>query len=217
MQEGSLRFISPCQHYWRIIMSHHQKHHGLQQHSIGSEYPWTISQRGDTWFAFHCISGQEIFRAIFVFDPTNETERKVAYRCVEKWIANKNKQHKLSCELEEGEDRFVLESDLVEIDYTPPVFEPMQEYSFLVPWCAQDITDKLQSDLLFLFGGFTVTHCNFGKWLDDDGETVTDISSEYRVACHNYEKLVSLIRKLRDDTNQDCIYLAKTATLVKFI
>lgn len=38
--------------------SHHATHQGLQSHSLGGSYPWTISGIGDDWYAWNMITGE---------------------------------------------------------------------------------------------------------------------------------------------------------------
>lgn len=39
-------------------MGHDTQHAGLQQHSVGETYPWTVRQVGNTCQAFNCITGK---------------------------------------------------------------------------------------------------------------------------------------------------------------
>ena len=40
---------------------HNNRHVGLQNHSLGEHYPWTISAKGypdHKWHPFHCLTGE---------------------------------------------------------------------------------------------------------------------------------------------------------------
>ena len=65
---------------------HHATHSGLQQHSVGEIYPWTVRGKGDTLQGFHCLTGEEGPR--FQYTPSVEGSFSNAHRLAELWIEN---------------------------------------------------------------------------------------------------------------------------------
>ena len=47
---------------------HHASHPGLQEHSVGEIYPWTIRGVNNTLQGFHCLTGEEGPRFSYVSD-----------------------------------------------------------------------------------------------------------------------------------------------------
>lgn len=66
-------------------MKHSQQHLGLQEHSVGEIYPWTIRGKGNTLQGFHCITGEEGPRFRY-YDSTAYRQFKEAYQLAELWV-----------------------------------------------------------------------------------------------------------------------------------
>ena len=65
-------------------MRHSNQYAGLQEHSVGEIYPWTIRGKGNTLQGFHCLTGEEGPR--FRYDSELEGSFTAAYRLAELWV-----------------------------------------------------------------------------------------------------------------------------------
>ena len=68
-------------------MRHSESHPGLQNHSVGEIYPWTIRGVGDSLQGFHCVSGEQGPRFYWYSDPIGpQLDFSTAYRFAELWV-----------------------------------------------------------------------------------------------------------------------------------
>lgn len=85
-----------------------------------------------------------------------------------------------------------------------------------------DARNAFERSLLDLFGGFTLDPFEkVGAWRDPESGTLyTDKIVSYQVALapeRYIGELVPLVKKLKTDTRQECVYVKQTSTFVQFI
>ncbi len=181
-------------------MSHHTEHRGLQEHSVGPLYPWSVVRIGD-----RCEQPRQLVTGERGPEFPRDGGDITAYRAARQWICERRKE------------------TVEHIEYE----RLSEEYSFLLPIRHSDgsaietsVCKALQSELLAAFGGFTASCDHSGAWLDANGVRVDDESVKYTVAVSKgvgREVLVRLLREACGAWGQDCIYLALTASDVEFI
>lgn len=72
-------------------MRHHNEHAGLQEHSVGSLYPWSIKRVGDKYQQpFHCITGEHGPAFYLTHYPYPEIDS--AYRAAERWVERQSEE-----------------------------------------------------------------------------------------------------------------------------
>ena len=195
---------------------HNDEHVGLQDHSIGSDYPWTISAKhgtnGISYYPWHTISGEHGPR--FNVDDCQSTS---AYKLAELWIRNRKIDD--SQREPEPEPYVIDESDELSLDLID--VEPLAEYTFLIPLVrdsyrrehGQRANDWLASKLYKTFGGYTLAGTVRGTWKDSNGNELFDDSTVYRVAIE--PKLVYKLRRIIESCkivfDQRTVYVARTS------
>lgn len=192
------------------MTQHSDTHKGLQNHSIGDAYPWTISavdtSKGLYWYAWNCVSGEKL-------------DRWVTYRCA----ALELKKHLQGESMSYAEDLADLQLSASNSQPEPEP-EPLVEYTFLIPSVRDDnrqfhANGKWQwlNDKLHLrFGGFTTAGIVCGSWQDSKGKTIYDKSRVYRVAIptSRLNELLDVLELCKFTFCQQTIYLALTSSRV---
>ena len=173
-------------------MSHSSQYPGLQQASVGEQYPFSVSKKGDYWYAWNLLSGEQ--------GPMSKS-----YKQAEQWI-------------DEQADK-QGQADLRQAEQEQPA--SLQEYTFLVPTCrntsrlahSQATWQWLHGQLSYLFHGYTHGGIVHGSWIDEQGQEITEASRLYRVAipASKQADLIGLLDKCKLYFEQDCIYLALTS------
>jgi len=192
-------------------MPHSSQYPGLQQASVGENYPFSVSKKGDYWYAWNLLTGQQ--------GPMSKS-----YKQAEKWIdeqqAYLQEQEQAWQEQEQAEqDRIFQQGQQAmlvkpqacyrkqaeqEIKAIPDTEHPtrfilkpqqeqpasLQEYTFLIPTCrntsrlahSQSTWSWLHGQLSYLFHGYTHGGIVHGSWIDEQGQEITEASRLYRVA-----------------------------------
>lgn len=195
---------------------HNDEHVAIQSHSIGSDYPWTISAKhgtdGISYYPWHTISGEHGPR--FNVDDCQSTS---AYKLAELWIRNRKIDD--SQREPEPEPYVIDESDELSLDLID--VEPLAEYTFLIPLVRdsdrrehdQRANDWLASKLYKTFGGYTLAGTVRGTWRDSNGNELFDESTVYRVASEPklFYKLRRIIESCKVVFDQRTVYVARTS------
>jgi len=218
---------------------HNDEHVGLQEHSIGSDYPWTISAKhgtnGISYYPWHTISGEHGPR--FHVDDCQSTS---AYKLAELWIRNRKiddsqrdepiqpihtwkdstAERSISWNKQTEPEPYVFdESDELSLDLID--VEPLAEYTFLIPLVRDSdrrehdkrANDWLASKLYKTFGGYTLAGTVRGTWKDSNGNELYDDSTVYRVAIEPnlVYKLRRIIESCKIVFDQQTVYVARTS------
>lgn len=227
-------------------MSHSAKHAGLQEHSVGELYPWSIKQVGDKYCqAFHAVNGEKL-----AIVPMITLSSSQAYLRCEELIRIRLESDKQESagqyvdvhrelselqldsfeqELDELEqkrnDSYDTEAKLSVIVAVQDAWqrgEKLVEYSFLIP--IETHTSYwvgLEKNLLQAYGGYTKQTGVSGGWKDANGKTVLDDSVRYSVACRctneNQDKLLAIIADCKRVYKQDTIYLSLSSGTVRIV
>ncbi len=100
----------------------------------------------------------------------------------------------------------------------------MNEYKIIVPLCYNDKTEvdyaqfqRLEAMFIDQFGGYTDGGIVSGAWQGDDGRIYRDRSRVYYFATDSQTEAVEVANCVRNDWDQECIYLALVSTDVRFI
>jgi len=198
---------------------HDSNHSGLQCHSIGSDYPWTISAKhgstGIRYYPWNTVTGEH--------GPqfhVNDSQSASAYKLAELWI----RQRKID-ELRANETALVDKRANVERLATEHVescsVESLVEYTFLVPVVRdsdrrehdQRANDWLAHKLYRAFGGYSIGGRVTGTWKDSNGIELSDDSVVYRVAIPRSDvfKLRRIVESCKIVFDQQTIYMAVTS------
>ena len=184
---------------------HSEAFPGLQNHSVGEIYPWTITRVGDQFEQpLHCLTGRK--GPEFLLGTTKNGQS--AYKQAELWC-------KQDLGIEPGRDA----------EPEPTILG--REYTFLVPIrynstrlpIAKYHWNWLETELVALFGGYTRGANVNGVWFDADGQRVEDDSWSYKIACpvESREKLVKLLQTVKRKLDQEAIYLSQSAVRVELV
>ncbi len=218
------------------VMSHSKEHAGLQKHSVGELYPWSIKRIGDRYVVpFHCITGEEGRK--FTIDG----DSRQAYRDAEQWVREYREwffgkkyvktcscTYNCTCAVDENAIAEKRNDTLQELsDCQPDVYDDwdnakvLWEYSFLVPHEENSSHfTGLENKLLDSFGGFTKSKCS-GTWIDNSGEPIVDDSWRYNVAfdasVETLDKLVKIITWAKRVYNQECIYVVRSSISARLV
>ena len=198
---------------------HNDKHVGLQNHSVGDYYPWSIVRIGDKyWQPRQLVSGEHGPKFSLSVN---------AYRDAENWIVYRVRQ-------DSDHGKYVnTQRELSELSYSPgsPKSDNNEnsnlvEYSFLLPSCNNSGEtyhtaqwQNLESKLVDQFGGYTRQAGFSGQWVNDNGVTLSDILVRYSVACElaDYPALRKLVLQACVDWGQACVYLVCSSEYVELV
>lgn len=219
-------------------MRHSKQHSGLQDHSVGELYPWSIVQIGDQFVqARHGITGEQ--GPEFTMESMDSRH---AYKLAEHWVKDKLASSLAMAKHAESIVAFqanqACEPDamqaLVELrDKRDDVVDEwkhgvkLAEYSFIVP--RQDNSgnyfptsefDAIEHKLLAAFYGFSRLDI-YGEWVDDGGNKFDDISYQYSVAFKstnaNIDKLLQIVAYVKTRFDQEKIYISQDSSNVRLV
>jgi len=210
---------------------HNAEHGGLQNHSIGSVYPWTISAKhgstGIRYYGWNTISGEQ--GPCFSVDDCQSTS---AHKLAELWI-----QARIADEQARSTERNAIQPistwdnpsaersiawNVPPVERNVPPVERLHEYTFLIP-VKRDSDRKdheieaytwLAERLFAEFGGYSLAGNVVGTWEDSHGERIDDISTVYRVAIkrERFPVLRAIVDDCKARFDQQTVYLVRTST-----
>ena len=220
---------------------HHTQHAGLQDHSVGSYYPWTVSAKhtyaGIEYYAWNTVSGEQGPQ----FPAWSNYHNDSGHSLAESWIEDRLARDQAETAKRNLLERLdsIVEKELSEIIAIPDTEHPtrfvltprnltepvesvsLSEYTFLVP-VVRNTSKSLHSDscwqwlygkLSYLFHGYTLAGTVSGSWIDSEGLEVSEDSRVVRVAIPDNRKpeLLEVLETVKVYFDQETIYLAKTS------
>lgn len=198
-----------------MATQHHKQHVGLQNHSVGPLYPWSVVRIGD-----RCEQPRQLVSGELGPEfPLGQEFGKSAYVWATDWIRERvSKAEVFDNYGEESAGKYVdAQRELGELAYSPS--ESLTEYTFLIPDSGNVAKfHALETELLEKFGGYT-SQLASGVWLSSSGEAVSDDSIRYSVAIkpNQLASLRELVERACQQWQQACVYFAKSATQVELI
>jgi len=215
---------------------HHSKHIGLQNHSVGELYPWSVVRIGDRCEQPRQLVSGETGPEFPLLDFGDGVS---AYQQAEKWIRERIASEQADSgsagkyvdgmrelgELAYSPDGSIVDSVLAN-HYDWPAEPVFVEYRFLLPiefangqFVPASQFSKLESKLVDTFGGYSKQAGIVGQWVDDSGLLFSDTSIQYSIGIE--PRLLGLLETIVEqactDWQQACVYLAKSSESVKFI
>lgn len=196
---------------------HNDEHVAIQSHSIGDDYPWTISAkhgpRGISYYPWNTITGEHGPR----FHVDGSRDNGSEYKLSEIWIRNRKIK-----DLRANESALARKRANVERLANESTSATLVEYTFLIPILRdsdrepheQRANDRLADRLYSCFGGYSIAGNVTGTWKDSNGETCFDVSTVYRVAIvpEHVHVLRGIITECKTWFDQRTVYFANTST-----
>jgi len=205
--------------------NHSSTHSGLQSHSVGEIYPYSIKRIGDSHEqVFHCLTGIEYgshplsnplayeqaeqeAKALLAFDNLHTSEHEV-FHCEYGYREISKEQAKVNYA---GDQVNESKQDCL-----------LTEYSFLVPtldnnkaFFACHLWTQLERALVEEFKGYSVERGIHGVWVNNEGKQFDDSSRRYIVAIPQEKEayLLDIIDEVKRDFKQESIYLSRSASV----
>lgn len=201
-------------------MSHSALHHGLQAHSIGELYPWSIvvidnaAENRGYCVARNLTTGKTLTRREYDSSPAAsegesfELAHALAESDARKAIAAENRDRITPADV----------ALLAELGVSSSPAAELSEYVITIPVVRDDnklahaieLWASWEKYLLDTFGGFTDCGRVDGAWRASNGEIIADTSRRYSVAIPDARVLLDAIPLWASRFGQQCLYVVET-------